>query len=141
MLKVTEHFFDSKKVLRAVDKATHKVLSKFGSFVRSDARRSIKNRKKPSKPGQSPTNQTGLLKGHIYFYYGPATKSVVIGPARLARSKFNNLPTLEYGGAGKVKTKKVIKNINVKARPFMTPAFNKNKQKMPQMWRDSVRRY
>ncbi|MBQ4203257.1 MAG: hypothetical protein II655_06110 [Thermoguttaceae bacterium] len=36
-------FFDDKAILKAVDKGTRKALSKWGAYVRSDARRSLRN--------------------------------------------------------------------------------------------------
>ena len=44
--EMTQLFFDSKKVRRSVDRATRRVLSRFGSFVRRTARSSIRKRKK-----------------------------------------------------------------------------------------------
>ena len=74
-------FFDSKPVLDAVDKATRKVFSKFGAFVRTRAKSSIRPRKAPSAPGSPPSSHTGILKRFIYFGYDANTHSVVIGPA------------------------------------------------------------
>lgn len=100
----TKLFFTTDRVIRAVDAATRRNLSRFGAFVRSDARHSIRKRKRPSAPGQPPTNRTGLLKRHIYFAYDAAKKSVVIGPARLGGVKGDGAPrTLEYGGSAKVR--------------------------------------
>ena len=76
-------FFDSPKVLSAVDKATRQVLSKFGAFVRRSAKSSIRKRKRISSPGQPPSSHSGFLKKFIWFGYEPGSKSVVIGPAAL----------------------------------------------------------
>lgn len=54
------NFFDRKAVLAAVDKATLRVLSKFGAFVRRRAKSSIRKRKKASPPGQPPSSHSGL---------------------------------------------------------------------------------
>ncbi|HOM77081.1 MAG TPA: hypothetical protein PLE88_11240, partial [Anaerohalosphaeraceae bacterium] len=62
MMKITHLFFDSPKVIRAVDKSTRKVLSRFGAFVRRTAKQSIRKRKKSSTPGTPPSSHTGLLK-------------------------------------------------------------------------------
>ncbi len=136
-------FFDSKKVLSATDKATRKVLSKFGAFVRRTARSSIRKRKKISSPGQPPTSRTGFLKRFIYFGYDPAKKSVVIGPIRL-NSKVGDAPqALELGGKSTVvsglKNKRKKKTVNIAARPFMRPAMEKEIFKLPQMWKDSIK--
>ena len=76
-------FFDSKAVTGAVDKATRRVLSRFGAFVRRGAKSSIRKRKRVSKPGEQPSSHTGLLKKFIFFGYDRSRSSVVIGPARL----------------------------------------------------------
>jgi hypothetical protein len=101
-------FFDSPKIVRAVDNATRRVLSKFGAFVRRGAKSSIRKRKKASATGNPPSSHTGLLKKFIYFGYDQAARSVVIGPARLNQVSFSadmtpvtgTIPSnLEYGGS------------------------------------------
>jgi phage gpG-like protein len=137
--KMKGMFFDSPKVINAVDKATRNVFSKFGAFVRTTAKSSIRKRKGTSAPGQPPSSHTGLLKKHIYFGYDQTQKSVVIGPAKL-NGGTSAPEILEYGGKtvidyGRTKGKRV----SIAARPFMNPAFDKEKPKLPQMWRDSVK--
>lgn len=140
MLRMRPHilFFDRPKVIQAVDKATRGVLSRFGSFVRTTARHSIRKRKSPSPPGQPPRNRTGLLKRFIFFAYEPQDRSVVIGPARLNRS--TGAPEiLEYGGTATVRTNKKNHKVTIAARPYMGPAFEKEKQTLPSLWKDSVK--
>lgn len=92
-------FFDDKAILKAVDKGTRKALSKWGAYVRSDARRSLRNAKKNrpnSRPGEPPRLHTGELKRFLFFAYDLASKSVVVGPQKL--TKLGSAPeTLEYG--------------------------------------------
>lgn len=138
-------FFDNAKVINAVDRASRSVLSKFGAFVRTAAKSSIRPRKKSSKPGHPPTSHSGLLKKFIFFGYSQQQTSVVIGPAKL-NQKIGNAPeVLEYGGKStifawdskaKVKTKQTVR---IAARPYMRPAFAKNLPKLPALWRNSVR--
>jgi len=132
-------FFDRQQVLSKVSRAERRVLSKFGAYVRQDARQRIRRRKRPSRPGESPTNQTGLLKRHIYFVFDPDRRSVVIGPARLSAG--TEAPaTLEYGGDALVETpqgKPVL--VTIAERPYMGPAFRQELPKVPALWRDSVR--
>jgi len=138
--EMTQLFFDSKKVRRAVDRTTRRVLSKFGAFVRRTARSSIRKRKKASRPGSPPSSHTGLLKKFIWFGYEPAKCSVVIGPARLSQAGRGEAPhLLEYGGTGTVERRGKRKRAKVRPRPFMGPAFEKEKPKLPTMWRGSVR--
>jgi phage gpG-like protein len=136
MLKITHLFFDSPRVTRSVDKTTRKVLSRFGAFVRRTAKQSIRKRKKPSPAGQPPSSHTGLLKKFIFFGYEPQKKSVVIGPELLTDGRKGQAPSaLEYGG--KITFNK--KRVSISARPFMGPAFEKEKPLLPSMWKDSVK--
>lgn len=113
--KVTRAFFDRDVVIAAVDKATRDVLSKFGAFVRTTAKQSIKKApfaskkergqdridfsRKTSTPGSPPYSQTGKLKKGIFFSFDRQTKSVVVGPARFPSGAGTAPATLEYGGA------------------------------------------
>jgi len=150
--KMARMFFDRAEVLGAVDKAARRVLSKFGAFVRRTARQSIRKRKKASKPGNPPSSHTGLLKQFIFFAYEPNRRSVIIGPEKLiGRVARKALPALEYGGesetwnlhwktiGGQRRRVRTYEKINIKARPFMRPAFAKEEPQMPHLWRDSVR--
>lgn len=134
-MRIKQLFFDSPKVLRSVDKATRSVLSKFGAFVRRTAKGSIRKRKKPSAPGTPPSSHTGLLKRFIFFGYDPNRKSVVIGPERLNQKTSDAPHTLEYSGRTAIGKKRV----KIAARPYMGPAFEKEKQHLPALWKDSVK--
>ena len=139
-LRITHLFFDSAKVLRSVDKSTRKVLSRFGAFVRRTAKQSIRKRKKSAPPGQPPSSHTGLLKRFIFFGYDTGKNSVVIGPTRLTENNRGDAPSiLEYGGRTTVEAKKKKTRVRIRARPFMGPAFEKEKQTLPALWQDSVR--
>lgn len=130
-------FFDRSTVLSRVDRATRKVLSKFGAFVRQTARNSIRKRKSISDPGQAPSSHTGLLKRHIYFVFSPETESVVIGPVLL--NKGTDAPRLLEEGDTVVRTQRRRRvRMTYRARPFMGPAFEKEQQQLPALWRNSV---
>ena len=141
--KAKSMFFDSKAVMSRVDKATRKVLSRFGAFVRTAARSSIRKRKRPSAPGSPPSSHTGLLKKFIYFGFDVAAQSVVIGPTRLNEKAGDAPAALEEGGRSTVvqhrRGRQRRRTINVAARPFMGPAFQQEKPKLPDMWRASVK--
>jgi len=136
-LQPGKFFFDSRHVMNRVDKATRSVLSKFGAYVRRTARRSIRKRKRRSRPGKPPSDHTGLLKRFIFFGYDPDKQSVVIGPEKLGKGEAP--PALEYGGTSTVEEDDEKKQVRIKARPFMGPAYEKELPGLPQMWRDSVR--
>lgn len=131
-------FFDRQKVQSAVSRAERRVLSKFGAHVRQDAKQRIRRRKRPSRPGESPTNQTGLLKRHIYFVFDPDRRSVVIGPALLSIG--TGAPsTLEHGGETAVESDRKVVRVTITPRPYMGPAFQQELPKLPALWRDSVK--
>ena len=131
-------FFDRMAVTNAVDRAERKVLSRFGAFVRRGARSSIRRRKSVSQPGSPPSSHTGLLKRNIFFVYERQRSNVVIGPILL--NKGTDAPAiLEHGGSVTRRRRKKRVRMTYRPRPFMGPAFEREKPKLPQMWRDSVR--
>jgi hypothetical protein len=133
-------FFDRGKVIAAMDRATRKALSKFGSFVRQRAKTSIRKRKGISPPGGPPYSHQGNLRKFLFFSYDADRKSVVIGPARLGGTVDPAaLPALEYGGSSTGLSKGRRRSISVRARPFMGPAFEAERPGLAPMWRDSVK--
>jgi hypothetical protein len=120
-----------------VDKATRTRLSRFGAFVRTAARSSIRRRKASSKPGQPPSSHTGLLKQHIYFIYEPNNRSVVIGPALLnERQQSPPVPELLENGGLVYRTGV---SMFYEPRPYMRPAFDQEMDNLEKLWRNSVR--
>lgn len=91
-------FFDADAVLKRMDRATARALSKFGSFVRTRARTSIKKRKGISAPGSPPSSHTGLLRKWILFAAEPQRKNVVIGPIKLNQLAFDVTGAVSQGG-------------------------------------------
>ena len=96
-LRIKELFFDRTAVVSAVDKARQRVLSKFGAFVMTTARRSIRNKRRTA-PGQPPAVGLGVLKKTIFFSYDPAKQSVLIGPVGRVGGFAEAPELLEYGG-------------------------------------------
>lgn len=145
-----EGFFDREKILAAVDRARVRILSKFGAFVRTRAKTSIRKRKGSSPPAGPPYSHEGSLRRLITFGYDLSTKSAVVGPTLINRP--TGAPAiLEYGGATDIsfqvfrrrsgKNVRVTKSRKVKIaqRPFMHPALEAELPKFPELWRDSVR--
>lgn len=123
-------FFDRKPVVSATDRANRRVLSKFGAFVRTRARGSMKRRKTASAPGEPPSAHVGLIKQFLYFSYEQSRKSVVIGPAKLNKPG-EAVRVLEEGGMATVFRRGEPKNVLYAKRPFMKPAFDEERKKMP----------
>lgn len=140
MMKLTHLFFDSPKVVRVVDKSTRRVLSRFGAFVRRTAKGSIRKRKKASAPGKPPSSHTGLLKRFIFFGYDRQKQSVVIGPTQLTDNNRGDAPSiLEYGGRTTIEGNKKKTRVRISARPFMGPAFEKEKPNLPSLWKNAIK--
>ena len=118
-------FFTPEEIERQVDKTKFRALSKFGAFVRTTARSSLKYPGKKarargdvSSPGNPPfvhrQSQGGgsPLKNLLLFAYDPSTESVVVGPKFFethgeSRPANGTVPgTLEHGG-GVVRTVRV----------------------------------
>jgi len=159
-------FFDRELVARALDKATHRALSKGGAFIRRRAKSSMPRRKKISVAGQPPSAHAGHVKDFLYFAYDHASRSVVVGPARLNKPDPNLLARIEHGGTAtvrtirfaartksgrlkKTKTGDVVyatrrsstadsRTVTYKARPFMVPALAAEAPKLAELWRNSV---
>jgi len=136
--EVKRMFFDSKTVRQKTDKATRRVLSRFGAFVRQTAKRSIRKRKKISAQGQTPSSHTGLLRRFILYAYQQARRSVIIGPKRLGSKRGQAPSALEYGGRSAT-SERQSRTIKIRPRPYMGPAFEKEKPQLGRLWRDSIK--
>jgi hypothetical protein len=136
-------FFDRQSVLNAVNRGTRKVLSKFGAFVRTRARTSIRKSKGSAPPGKPPRSHSGLLKRFIFFVFEPATRNVVIGPAKLNQKDSGAPEVLEKGGKTKVmrgrRRRRVVRTATIAARPYMGPAFEAEKKQLPALWANSIK--
>lgn len=134
-------FFNTERVKRAVGAAERRVLSRYGAYVRSDARKSLRRRKSSSDPGQPPRVHTKPGLRFILFAYDFRKGSVVIGPVRLHGGTTYGQTTvpelMEFGGT--VKSWRDDEIVHYEARPFMGPAHEKNLPELPAMWRDSIR--
>ncbi len=140
-LRIEQMFFDRPKVKRAVDAARRKVLSKAGAFIRQTARTSIRKRKGSSKPGNPPHSHVGLLRKFILFGYDRQSDSVVVGPVGFRDSTAPRV--LERGGTTTVtrrrRGKRTERRVHIAARPYMNPALEKERPKLPELWRNSVK--
>lgn len=134
-------FFDRAKVVRAVDRAKRQSLSKAGAFIRRSAKSSIRKRKRISAPGSPPSSHEGSLRRLIYFGYDRQTDSVVVGPVGYKNSRVPSV--LETGGSTvvirRVGGRLVRTKVKIAARPYMRPAYEKNKDLLPAQFRNSVR--
>jgi len=162
-IKVTDAhsgFFDRKAIIDAIGRSRAAVMSKIGAKVRSHAQSSLKYDDKSSVAGQPPhvhkkhritktskttgktrTRTVSLLRELLEFKWDSTTKSEVIGPAKAHAVKGIDAPhTLEYGGSASIiDFKNKRHNVNIAARPFMSPAFAAEQPGFEALWKDSVK--
>jgi hypothetical protein len=159
-------FFDREAVMNANDRAAKKVLSRFGAYVRTRARTSMRRRKGISDPGQPPSAHTGTLKRLVLFAYDPFEKSVIIGPVFFKPNKQSGATVpqlLEFGGiargggrtiwvphhpGGRDKKSytgdegnliRLPETLQYRARPYMRPALAAERPRMPALLARSVK--
>jgi hypothetical protein len=120
--RVSEITLDDSLVKQLTDKVIFSGLSRFGYRVRAAAKKSIVKRKKTSQPGKPPSSRTGALKNFILYSVEKPEKSVVIGPSYLQRKSKYAVQSLENGG---ISISPKGQRLNISARPFMVPAFDK----------------
>ncbi len=97
MIKITVRTqFDKQKLKKKAETATFTSLSEAGGAVRKTAKRSIRKRKKASKPGSPPNTQTGMLKRVIRYDVTNNRTVVAIGPVNEIAGRIWNLH--EFGG-------------------------------------------
>ncbi len=134
-------FLDKPKALRYTSAVQRKFMGRFGGYTRSTARRSIRKRKKSSRVGSPPSSHEGSLRRLIFFGYDRQRNSVVIGPLKFKSSKIPSV--LEHGGHSfalrrNKKTNKLERTrIKIRPRPFMGPAFDVAKPKIPGFWKSA----
>ncbi len=134
-------------VIKAGQDAAEAIGKKFGSYVYTTAKQSIRKGSQPAAPGTPPKDKSGTLKKNIVFAYENETRKVVIGP-RLLPGRTDAPEALEVGkrtirrvfvGRGK-DTKRVRKQVNIEARPFMRPALEKRLPELPKLWQNAIRK-
>ena len=159
-MQIKRLFFDRPRVQKAVGKSQRKVLSRAGAFIRTTAKHSIRKRKGSAPPGAPPHSHEGSLRRLILFGYDDRTETVVVGPVGFKRSTAPNL--LEFGGAVKTKRPRLVRvetrgrdkrgrftkakfrrveagtKLVYAPRPFMGPALEKQRPKLPKVWQGIV---
>jgi hypothetical protein len=136
---VKQNILDRQKVMDAADRASERALSRFGAFVRTRASRSMRPRKRVSDVGAPPSSHSALIRDFILFVVEAALKNVVIGPMLLHKVSPTALSSLEHGGPSLVMRHGKPTPIQVKARPFMKPAFDIEIEKAPKLWENALR--
>ena len=117
------------KVLRNARRANIESLGHAGAAIRLAARHSIRRSAGPSAPGSPPHTRRGQLKRAILYAVEKASQSVVIGPAYGLIGL--SATAHEFGGR--------YKHERYPQRPFMGPALEQTKDRLPRQWAGSVR--
>jgi len=103
-----------------------------GGYLRRVARNSIRKKRKRSDyapEGKPPRTLRGRLKAAIFYKVMPDKQSVIIGPAFSVIDRVGRVH--EKGGR--------YKKERFPRRPFMGPALEKTRPRLPKFWADSVR--
>ena len=134
-------FFDSKVVLRAVDRSKRKAQSKLGSYMRRSARQLLRKRKRSARHGEPPSMHVGFIKRFLFFAWDSVSESVVIGPALIVGKSLRNDTVPHLMEAGGMIGKRG-KTRNYAPHPFMGPTLikEKNNDRLSQAWKDAVTR-
>lgn len=139
-LRFTAMFLDRPAVMQAVERGRLTALRRAGALVRLSSQHSMRRRRGPSPPGSPPHAHAGLLRQMIYYAYDPATRSVVVGPLRFARSDVPRV--LEHGGWSHYTfrrgTRRWRKRVYVAPRPYMRSALAREGKRLAGLWADVV---
>lgn len=125
-------WFDAGRILDQQRRNTERALNRFGAYVYTVAKRSIRAAKKISQPGEPPKMHRGSQwRNLIRFAYDPKTRSVVIGPMPFRDGA--GQAVLEKGGAVRAVNRggKVVV-MRYRKRPYMRPAFDASLHKAPE---------
>ena len=146
-------FFDRNAVLRSLGRTERRFLARSGAFIRQVARRSIRKRQRASRPGQAPSNRTGLLK-QIYYSFDRGSRSVVVGPAAINGAKGDTPRLLEEGGTARRRLRVIhdgsdtrlitdrtarLQTVRYEPRPYMAPAYDAAAERRDRFWADAIR--
>jgi hypothetical protein len=119
------------KVAKKAADAVFRNLGHAAAFIRTVARRSIRTSPKPGRPGGPPrTRGQRRLRNAILYFLERDVGRATIGPdAQIVGEGVGG--ALEHGGE--------FRGEYYPPRPFMGPALEKARPKLPKFWADSIR--
>ena len=117
------------KVKRKAQQGNFKSLGHAAAAIRLVARRSIKRRQTASMPGTPPNTRKGQLKRAIVYAIDKQRGIATIGPDVDVIAPAGKAH--ELGGK--------FRREHYPKRPFMGPALEKVKDRLPPMWAGSIR--
>ena len=121
--------FNGRHVRRRVRSANITNLAHAGAALRLIARRSIRRSPSPSPVGSPPHTRRGQIKRAILYKLEKADQRVVIGPAQ--ETLGDSAMAHEFGGR--------FRGERYRARPFMGPALQTIRPRLPAFWQNSVK--
>ncbi|MFO0491761.1 MAG: hypothetical protein ACK51T_04935, partial [bacterium] len=114
------------------------------AFIRTAAKTSILKRKGSAPPWAPPHSHEGSLRRLILFGYDKPNDSVVIGPVGFKKSDPPAPNVLEHGGDTVVLRRRggnlTSLKVKIAPRPYMAPALEKERSKLPLLWRNSIKK-
>ena len=122
-------FFDAKGVQRRTQGGSIRVLGHAAGAIRLTARRSIRRSPTASAPGTPPHTRRGLLREGILYAVEKDAACAVIGPTYEMVGTSGSAH--EFGGK--------YRKEDYPARPFMGPALEAIRPRLPSFWAASVR--
>lgn len=120
---------DAGKVTKAARAGSITSLAHAGAAIRLQARHSIRKSKKKSRTGTPPNTRKGRLRNAIKYAVTKSPLSAVIGPDVEVAGTSGRAH--EFGGR--------YKKEHYDQRPFMGPALEKTKDRLPAFWRGSIK--
>jgi len=121
--------FDAGKVKKAAKAGSITSLAHAGAAIRLTARRSIRKSAKPSAAGTPPHTRRGRLRNAIKYTVVKDRAAVLIGPDADVAGPSGRAH--EFGGR--------FRGEQYPRRPFMGPALEKVKPRLPSFWAGSVK--
>jgi hypothetical protein len=121
--------FDGKRVVNAAGRASITTLGHAGAAIRLAARHSIRKSRGPSAPGTPPHTRKGRFRSAIRYAITSDRESVVVGPDHTLVADAGGAH--EFGGR--------YRDEHYPRRPFMGPALERVKDRLPPMWAGSVK--
>jgi|YNPMSStandDraft_1061717.scaffolds.fasta_scaffold02655_8 phage gpG-like protein len=117
------------RVARRAADANIETLAHAGAALRRAAIRGIHKRKGASPPGQPPFTHTNRLRRAIKYAVEPRYDRVIIGPDKESIGLAGAIH--EHGGN--------YRGRHYPKRPFMAPALERVKPRLPAFWKASIR--
>jgi hypothetical protein len=115
--------------MAAAKRANITNLGHAAAVIRLQARRSIRKAKGPSTSGTPPHTRKGRLRNAIKYAVSKSPPSAVIGPDAAVAGTSGKAH--EFGGK--------YKRQQYDRRPFMLPALEKTRNRLPSTWANSVK--